>query len=62
MELLMVQKIGLFTYCIDRGVGANPGVERVAHSSIRRGHLEIFVTAWRPLPLTTSETVLCTWG
>ena len=62
MQLLMLQKIGSFTCCIDRGVGANPGVERVAHSSISQGLLEVFVTAWCPLPPTTSETVLCTWG
>ena len=60
MQLLMLQKIGLFTCCIDRGVGAIPGVEHVAHSSISHGLLEIFVTAWCPLPSATNETVMCT--
>ena len=58
MQLIMQQKIGLFTCCIDLGVGAIPGVERVAHSSISHGLLEVFVTAWRPLPSTTNETVM----
>ena len=44
-QMLMLQNIGLFTCCIDRGVEAIPGVERVAHSSISHGLLEIFVTA-----------------
>ena len=61
VQLLNLQNIALFTCCIDLGVGAIPGVERVTHSSISRGHFEIFVTAWRPLPPTTNKRVMCTW-
>ena len=39
---------GLFTCCIDRGVGACQGFECVAHSNIIQGLLEVFLTAWLP--------------
>ena len=57
LHLLLLEKVRVFTSCIDRGVVVYSGVERVTHSGICDGQLEVFVTARQPLPPTTNMRV-----